>query len=359
MKTLARSLAPLALFVLAAPTSADAAPTMGSYLDEHLSSDTQGPNLTNTWGPRKNDGWTSLPSSWTLVGLVTDGAAYPLCATGGSTSGWVGFGRARIVGDRTNLRCTTYAEQSDTAYYFDYASPKPAPMWINTAASTPEPRGAIVLLTQEGSRRRIFACQFQKGGALFVGHIGDDGVCQGVTHTGTKDTASTYLTLVTKGTGADAQPRWGWVDASPGYSPHAPSLASVGLNLRGAVDTRALCAVSDGGQTWPGWFAHGTCEYFTYSNNATQRKTSNTYRVFRLQPGAAKAPYVFNRMGGKAYYACTSSKTINGTVVDVMFGFTNAPGTCTDGRDTTVDNRHGGWTGTKLVELPNPDANAG
>ena len=143
MKTLARSLAPLAFVVLATPTKADAAPTMGTYLDPHLSSDTQGPNLTNTWGPRKTDGWASLPSSWTLVGLVTDGAAYPLCTTAGSTSGWVGIGRARVVGGRTNVRCTTYAEDSEAGYYFDYDAPKSAPMWINTTASKPAPRGAI------------------------------------------------------------------------------------------------------------------------------------------------------------------------------------------------------------------------
>lgn len=357
MKKLLAVLAPAAL--LLASRSVAAAPTMGTWLDARLSSETQGPDLRHVWSPLKGLGWTSLPAR--VIGVNVGGVAHPLCVTA-SSSGWVGFGRPRATANKVVLACETFAADSTIGYFFEIAASKPSPLWIGTTASTPEPRGAIGLLTQEGSRRKIFACRFDKGGDVFVGHIGDDGVCQGSTRTGGRDSSSSYLTLVMKGTGSDATPRWGWVDAGPTYVPHVPTVATETrvVGTAGAALTRTVCAATDGGFTWPGWVLNGQCDYFTYFNGRTEKKTTAVYKVNRVQPGAPKVPWVFNRMGGKAYYACSSSLTSSGRIRGVMFGFTNNPQTCTDGKDSTdAPPRLHGWTNTRIVELPDADAGAG
>ena len=333
---------------------AAAAPTWGTWLESKRSSETQGPNLQFTWGPSKDMGWANVPSS--IVSLRFGEAAYPLCATD-SGIGWIGVGRSRVAGAKTVLRCETQGEDSSGGFYFENKPGRPAAMWISTTAQNPEPRGAIVLLTQESSRRRLFACQFDQSGGRFVGHIGDDGVCYGTNPADTPGSSSTYLTLVTKGTGPDAQPRYGWVDAGITYTPHTPSIVT-GLSHAGdrAISLK-VCAVTDGGHSWPGWVRDGVgCEYFTHFGNVTERKTATNYRLHRTKPGAPTVPFVFNRYGGKSYYACTSVLTANGTGRGAMFGFTNNPSTCTNGRSSTdAPPRAHGWTNTTVISLPESD----
>jgi len=333
---------------------AAAAPTWGTWLETKRSSETQGPNLQFTWGPSKDMGWANVPSS--IVSLRFGEAAYPLCATD-SGIGWIGVGRSRVAGAKTVLRCETQGEDSSGAFYFENKAGRPAAMWISTTAQNPEPRGAIVLLTQESSRRRLFACQFDQSGGRFVGHIGDDGVCYGTNPADTPATSSTYLTLVTKGTGPDAQPRYGWVDAGITYTPHTPSIAVESRADGQRTINRQVCSASDGNLSWPGWVRDGVgCEYFTHYNNVTERKTATVYRLHRTKPGAPKVPFVFNRYGGKPYYACASTLTANGTIRDVMFGFTNNPSTCTNGRSSTdAPPRAHGWTNTTVISLPESD----
>jgi hypothetical protein len=139
--------------------------------------------------------------------------------------------------------------------------------------------------------------------------------------------------------------------------PHAPSIEVETRNDGQRQVTRQVCSASDGNMSWPGWVRDGVgCEYFTHYNNVTERKTATSYRLHRTKPGAPKVPFVFNRYGGKPYYACASTLTANGTVRDVMFGFTNNPNTCTNGRSSTdAPPRAHGWVSTTLVSLPESD----
>lgn len=167
----------------------------------------------------------------------------------------------------------------------------PNPMWISTVAQFPEPRGALELDTQSGTRRKIFVCQFNKVGVVYVGYIGDESNAYGATVSGTKESASTYLTRVLKGIGPDAKPRYGWVNAGPDYTPHARSIAKVSLALN----------------------------------------------------------------------PCTSAATVNGPVRDLLFGFTSDRAACTDSiKATNTEGRPSYvWSAPTIVELPNPEANAG
>jgi hypothetical protein len=157
--------------------------------------------------------------------------------------------------------------------------------------------------------------------------------------------------MVSSGTGQMAQPRYGWVPASNSYTPSG-TLATGGVNVAGG-DLKA-CRVSDGGMSWPGWLNMGTCTYYVYFGNKTTQKTSRTFELFRVKPGAAKAPYVFNRFGGKAFYACRTEFSVNGNTKHVLFGFTNNTGSCTNGTlssDVKPD-KFGGWSPVRLLELP-------
>jgi len=336
------------------PAVALGAPTLGTWLNSNrlaTNADTRA-----AFGPPKGLGWTSLPTGVASVNI--GGVAHPVCVT---DTGWAGLGRSKTSGSLTSMECVGFGGTTASGWFFDTPAGKPAPMWLNTSASRPEPRGAIVLAIQDTSRRRVFACQFNKSGGTYVGHIGDDGLCQGRSFGGGTDTASTYLTLVMKGTGPDAQPRYGWVNAGPTYQPHAPSLANFSLSNGSVVLDRVVCQVSEGGHNWPGYVSYGNCEYFSYLNNRTERKTSPVYQVMRVEPGAPAAPWVFNRFGGKAFYACKSWVSINGAIQATMWGFTNNPGTCTNGTSSTDQPyaRIGRWSTPVLLALPNADAGAG
>lgn len=299
-------------------------------------------------------GFKDLPAR--MITLNIGGKQHPLCLTG-SQPGWAGIGKVVEHLGKKHLSCESGEGSVRGGWVFEYAANKPAPVWINTSASTPEPQGAIEIGRQGASNRPLYACQFDKSGKKYVGHIADDGKCKGAALDGSRDAATSYLTLVKKGTGADAQPRYGWVDAGRGFMPHG-QIADAGVDgVRGGrAYARALCRVQDGGHAWPGWIdAAGNCEYFTYFGNNTTRKTASKFEVFRIKPGAAAAPYVFNRFGGKDFYACTAQYTLNGSNRTVIFGFTNNSATCTDGKHSTDVNpeKFGGWTKIRMVQLFN------
>jgi hypothetical protein len=334
------------------------APTIGSWLTSRklaANADTRA-----TWGAAKDTGWTAFPQRAVTINI--NGAAHPLCVSapgsGNSGLGWAGIGSATPRGaDIIIMRCRTHSGDTDGGWAFEYAANKPAPLWINTSASTPEPQGAIALATQAASGRPVYACQFDQGGK-FVGHIGDDGKCYGANTGGGKATATTYQTLVSKGTGADAQPRYGWVAAGSGFIPHG-ALATGGVDgIRGGnAITKTICRAANGGHTWPGWVEGTGCTYFTYFGDATTKKTANKYEVLRVKSGAPKAPYVFNRFGGKNFYACTAEYSVSGKNVHVIFGFTNNTASCTDGSKSTdvKPDKFGGWSKIRMIELPNTD----
>lgn len=335
------------------------APSMGSWLtSRQLASNA---DTRATWGAAKETGWAGLPQR--AVTINVNGVAHPLClsapGSGAIGQGWAGIGSATLKGAGVIImRCRTHSGDTEGGWAFEYAANKPAPLWINTSASNPEPQGAIVLARQAASGRPVYACQFDQGGGKFVGHIGDDGKCYGANAGGGKATATTYQTLVSKGTGADAQPRYGWVAGGANFLPHG-DLAKAGVDgIRGGLAfDRKLCRVADGGHTWPGWLEGTSCSYLTYFGNNTTRKTANKYEVLRVKPGAPKAPYVFNRFGGKAFYACTAEYSVNGKNVHVIFGFTNNTASCTDGSKSTdvKPDKFGGWGKIRMIELPNTD----
>lgn len=312
-----------------------------------------------SWGPLKaGGGWVALPPD--VLSVTVNGVAHPLCVT--ADLGWAGIGHSRVSEGRTGIGCASYLSRNDGAYWFGTPSAVPNPMWINTGAQFPEPRGALLLKTQSGTRRKVFACRFNKVGVVYVGYIGDDGNCYGATASGLKESASTYLTLVSKGTGPDAKPRYGWVNAGPDYTPHAPSIAKVSLALNGVVTTRSVCRVRHSAENFrPGWVIDGRCNYFSYTDNTVKRWTDANYDVMRADPAAPKIPWVFRAPEGTAFYACTSTATVNGAVRDILFGFTSDRAACTDGIKATNTERRPSyvWSAPTIVELPNPDANAG
>lgn len=311
--------------------------------------------VPSSWGPLKTGGgWVALPPE--VLSVTLNGVAHPLCLTNNNV-GWTGIGHSRVDAGRTMVGCSGYLGRSDGALVLYKPPAVPNPMWLRTVAQFPEPRGAIHLWTQSGTRRKIFACQFDKAGVAYVGYIGDDGNCYGATPSGQKESAATYLTLVYKGTGSDAKPRYGWTEAGPEYTPHAPSIAKVSLALNGVVTTRSVCRAF----LSPGWVIDGRCNYLSYDGNTAKRWTSANYEVMRADSAAPKIRWVFKGDGGAPLYACTAAATVNGAVRDILFGTTNNPSTCSDGvKATNTETRPSYvWSAPTILELPDPEANAG
>jgi hypothetical protein len=344
MKTSYRAAIAAATLILLPALALAQAPTIGTLLSNRKVNQDQDPG----WGAIDGTSWQTLPQRMMTINI--DGKRVPLCVSrdgsGEPGLGWVGLAQSLNKGaGKSAMRCVTSKTTTNGGWVFEYKG-NSAPLWINTTSATPEPFGAIALAVQS-TKRPLYACQFKQGSEARVGHIGDDGKCYGAGNS----SATTYLVMVSSGTGQMAQPRYGWVPASNSYTPSG-TLATGGVNVAGG-DLKA-CRVSDGGMSWPGWLNMGTCTYYVYFGNKTTPKTSRTFELFRVKPGAAKAPYVFNRFGGKAFYACRTEFSVNGNTKHVLFGFTNNTGSCTNGTlssDVKPD-KFGGWSPVRLLELP-------
>jgi hypothetical protein len=238
-------------------------------------------------------------------------------------------------------------------------SNRPAPKWLGTNASTPEPFGAIRLLTQETSRRPIYACVFPHEGRAAAGYIGDDGKCYGATRMGGQAAGSAYQVLVTDTSAGSSAPRYGWVPGGPGYVPHGTLAQATQPNIPSASSpiirtnpkTRTVCRVQESGSWWPGYLSpYGGCDYFTYFNNATQRKNSSSFEVFRMGPGENQVDVVFGTNGGKSFRSCVAYKA--NIPDETVWGFSSNTTACTDGTHTSSSS-------VNVLDLPRVNADRG
>lgn len=332
-------------------------------------------------GEINGDGFKNVSDTAIVVPIKT--ILYPLCLTdknlsGSASGGWLGIGKVKKKNGKNVFVCDSYVGSTLTSDQTLFPTTVfelkglSNPIWLRSTTQTPEPRGAIAIATQGDSGRKIFACQFESGNGSnkksFVGYLGDDGKCYGISATGVKEFAEEYLVYVAKGTGPDATPRYGWVTAGIGYLPYggAQGLAKATVDAMAGSSTavsRSLCRVADSGNFWPGYVttfvpagkskAENVCTYFTYFNNKTEIKETSTFEVLRENPSQPSVEWVVNKKDGKEFYFCTSVATSSGRVRDQMFGFTNNKATCTDGRKSTdvpLD-KFTNWNTPKMIKV--------
>lgn len=349
-------------FVLAATGFAGLvqADTLGTWLRAMETKPTD--NVQHSWGPLEKGGWKNLPQNIVQAGSTVD---HPLCLQEAQNGGprWLGTGVPSTSSSGAVFpRCATYVTKSAKAgTFFTFDPNKPMPVWVEWNASKPEPRGAVTVATQDPTGRRLFACR-GTGNAGMLGYVGDDAKCYltgfDASWSVLNSAATNYQILVKSSAASDIEPRFGWVEAAPGYMPFGP-MATIeeptGPGPNGIVEVRStpklhtVCRVREGSDWWPGYLrtTDAKCVYFTWYGQ-TQKKESATYEVHRNGSYPLLDPYRFNNSGGKATYACTAFKNGQGPIV----GFTNNPGQCTDGSRTDGNK-------IKLLALPNADHGRG
>jgi hypothetical protein len=321
------------------------------------------------WGAASGRGWASLPAG--IIHMPDGDARHPICmadllSSQRAAAGWLGIATTRIVDGKVRLQCSIHgganassAKVSDGGTIFKQASGRPAPVWLGTNATSPEPWGAVKLLTQETSRRPIYACGFPLEGRAALGYIGDDGKCYGATREGKHGAGSSYQVLVTDATAGSRAPRYGWVPGGPGFVPHGTLAQAIQPNIpsQGAaiirVDPvkRTVCRAQESGTWWPGYLSpFGGCDYFTYFNNTTQRKNTSTFEVFRMGPGDNMPDYVFGAYGGMSFRSCVAYKS--NIPDDTVWGFSSNTTGCTDGVHTSS-------SGVNPLDLPRVNADRG
>lgn len=334
---------------------------MGTWLETQQILGSQ--NLASVWGAKVASGWKSVPGG--IVNLPGGDARYPLCmptlsSSNAAAAGWLGIATAQATSSgEVRLKCGAYnLPDSAGGTVFKPAANRPAPKWTGKSSSSPEPFGAIALLTQETSRRPIYACSFALNGNPALGYVGDDGKCYGTSSAGSNSTSDSYQILVTGTAASETETRYGWVPGGPGYIPHGnlanmtqPNWVSGGTPVIYTNPIkRTVCRVKDSGTWWPGYLAGSACEYYTYLNNSTQKKLGSNYDVFRLGPGTMRTNYSFGSYGGKSFYACVAA---HGQAKDkTIWGFSSNTQECTDGQYT-------GGTNNAVLGLPLVNATRG
>jgi hypothetical protein len=343
-----------------------AGPTLGSWFNTQAIIDGQ---KVPEWGPALGDGWKQLPVNIVAVstGSGPNRVSYPICLQGSSATstamtkrGWVGVAESDTYknGDVV-VNCDSPQGSAVAGTIFIQKPNTPVPAWATSDSTKPEPRGAVLIATQENPARKLYACTFALAGEKrYVGYIGDDGRCYAVSPGGGTKDQGVYDVLVKSSAAGDAIPNAGWESAEVSHLPHgtlAKVIEPVGP-LRGNVilvrpepKYWTVCRVRDNNQWWPGYIQpDSSCGYFTYFGGSTQKKNAANYEVFRMGAGPLVTNYVFNQMNGAKYYACTAFLDGSGPVV----GFSDNLTGCTNGVLS-------GSSQLKRLDLPNVDHDRG